>query len=157
MRLTDNTKSASCATCLVSQHKGSWFRRAAKLVLSFNITFIGVSVRANHISVCSLLQDEPQKDEPQKDKPQKDKPQKRCRERGPDLKVRKKRKHNQKRPASGFYGVSADGKRWRAQISYSGKWHSLGGFATKQQAALAYDREAKQCGDKALNYESRNV
>ena len=34
MRLTDNTKGASCATCLVSQHKGSWFRRAAKLVLS---------------------------------------------------------------------------------------------------------------------------
>jgi hypothetical protein len=34
MRLTDNTKGASCATCLMSQHKGSWFRRAAQLVLS---------------------------------------------------------------------------------------------------------------------------
>ena len=34
MRLTDNTQGAPCATCLVSQHKGSWFRRAAKLVLS---------------------------------------------------------------------------------------------------------------------------
>jgi hypothetical protein len=33
MRLADNTKGAFCATCLVSQHKGSWFRRAAKLVL----------------------------------------------------------------------------------------------------------------------------
>jgi hypothetical protein len=38
MRLTDNTKGASCATCLVSQHKGSWFRRAAKLVLSSHLT-----------------------------------------------------------------------------------------------------------------------
>jgi hypothetical protein len=34
MRLTDNTKGASCATCLVSQQKGSWLRRTAKLVLS---------------------------------------------------------------------------------------------------------------------------
>jgi hypothetical protein len=35
------------------------------------------------------------------------------------------------------------------------KKHALGCFDTKQQAALAYDKEARQCGeDKLLNYES---
>jgi hypothetical protein len=59
------------------------------------------------------------------------------------------------RPASGFYGVSADKKRWRAQLNYDSKKHHLGIFDTKQEAALAYDRAAKQCGkDKLLNYES---
>jgi hypothetical protein len=59
------------------------------------------------------------------------------------------------RPASGFYGVSASGKRWQARIAYGGKKHHLGSFGTKQEAALAYDREARQCGeDKAPNYES---
>jgi hypothetical protein len=59
------------------------------------------------------------------------------------------------RPPSGFYGVCADRKRWRAKINYDGKVHHLGSFDTKQEAALAYDREARQCGeDKLLNYES---
>jgi hypothetical protein len=59
------------------------------------------------------------------------------------------------RPASGFYGVRASGKRWLAMISYDSKKHSLGTFDTKQEAALAYDRDARQCGkDKPLNYES---
>jgi hypothetical protein len=59
------------------------------------------------------------------------------------------------RPASGFYGVSASGKRWRAQIFHDGKKQKLGTFDTKQEAALAYDREARQSGkDKLLNYES---
>jgi hypothetical protein len=59
------------------------------------------------------------------------------------------------RPPSGFYGVSASGKRWTAQIRYDNKKHYLGIFDTKQEAALAYDRAARQCGkDKPLNYES---
>jgi hypothetical protein len=59
------------------------------------------------------------------------------------------------RPASGFYGVSANGHRWIARITYGGKTHQLGYFDTKQEAALAYNREARQCGEaKLLNYES---
>jgi hypothetical protein len=59
------------------------------------------------------------------------------------------------RPASGFYGVNANKKRWNAKIRYDNKEHYLGTFDTKQEAALAYDRAARQCGeDKLLNYES---
>ena len=39
------------------------------------------------------------------------------------------------RPASGFYGVRASGKRWYASISYGGNEHYLGIFDTKEQAA----------------------
>jgi hypothetical protein len=60
------------------------------------------------------------------------------------------------RPRSGFYGVKPNGKRWEARISYSGKQHHLGSFDTKQQAALVYDREAREHGggEKPLNYET---
>jgi hypothetical protein len=69
----------------------------------------------------------------------------------------KKAEKKRRRAAEGprFYGVSANNKRWHARIGYGGKQHHLGTFATKQEAALAYDRKARQCGkDKRLNYES---
>ena len=56
---------------------------------------------------------------------------------------------------SGYYGVYADGKRWRAEICYGGKTRLLGTFDTKQGGSLAYDRAARECGEeKPLNYES---
>jgi hypothetical protein len=46
-------------------------------------------------------------------------------------------------------------KQTHRLITYDSKQHNLGSFNTKQEAALAYDREARQCGeDKPLNYES---
>jgi hypothetical protein len=50
-------------------------------------------------------------------------------------------------------GVTASGKRWQqAKITYDGKKHTIGSF--KEEAALAYDRNARQYGkDKLLNYE----
>jgi hypothetical protein len=60
------------------------------------------------------------------------------------------------RHPSGFHGVTAERKRWKAQITYGGKYHHLGTFGTKQEAALAYDRAARKHGEgkKKLNYES---
>jgi hypothetical protein len=49
----------------------------------------------------------------------------------------------------------ASGRRWYAQIYYDSKDHYISCFDTKQEAALAYDTAARQCGeDKPLNYES---
>ena len=59
----------------------------------------------------------------------------------------------QPRPKSGYYGVYASGKRWRALIWYGGQFHYLGSFDTKAQAAQAYDQAARQhAPDGPLNF-----
>ena len=59
------------------------------------------------------------------------------------------------RPSSGFYGVSANAKRWQARIRYESKEHYLGTFPTKEQAAHAYDEAArKHRKDAPLNFPS---
>ena len=45
---------------------------------------------------------------------------------------------------SGFKGVSPDRRgRWRARVKVNGKQKALGSFATPEEAAIAYDREAR--------------
>jgi hypothetical protein len=56
---------------------------------------------------------------------------------------------------SGFRGVSAHGKRWQARVYYDSNGHYVGSFAPKQEAALAYDRAARQCGEVKLHSEGR--
>jgi hypothetical protein len=60
------------------------------------------------------------------------------------------------RPASGYYGVYAKGKRWQSMVCFGSKKHHLGSFDTKQEAALAYDKEARKSGKegKMLNYDT---
>jgi hypothetical protein len=64
------------------------------------------------------------------------------------------------RPPSGFHGVSRNvgcHKRWKAVIGYDNKRHNLGSFFTKQEAALAYDREARLLRRELLNYETIEI
>jgi hypothetical protein len=60
------------------------------------------------------------------------------------------------RPASGYYGVYAKGKRWQSMVCFGSKKHHLGSFDTKQEAALAYDKDARKSGKegKMLNYDT---
>jgi hypothetical protein len=63
------------------------------------------------------------------------------------------------RPLSGFYGVEFNKPAWRARINYGNKMHLIGSFATKEAAALAYDRETRKRGfddgfERALNYDT---
>ena len=57
---------------------------------------------------------------------------------------------------SGFIGVSQSNLKWRARIRQEGRNRTIGTFATKEDAAKAYDDAArKQHGGKAtLNYDS---
>ena len=62
------------------------------------------------------------------------------------------------RPKSGYYGVSAKGKKWGATISHAGERHYLGTFRTREEAAAAHDAAARQHrsgeGGVAYNFES---
>jgi hypothetical protein len=57
--------------------------------------------------------------------------------------------------ASGKQEVHCSGKRWKSTICYGGKRHHFGYFATRQEAAFAYDRTAREHAKKTpMNYES---
>ena len=56
--------------------------------------------------------------------------------------------------ASGYKGVCRNSGKWQAKIRIEGKWHSLGLFVDKEDAARAYDAAAiRTFGDFArLNF-----
>ena len=62
-----------------------------------------------------------------------------------------------RRPASGFYGVTKQRSNWNARINIIDGQQRLhcGSFGTKEEAALAYDRAAREHRpDLPTNYES---
>ncbi len=48
--------------------------------------------------------------------------------------------------ASIYVGVTKDGGKWRARIKVDGKWESPGTYVTQKEAALAFDRRARELG-----------
>jgi hypothetical protein len=53
--------------------------------------------------------------------------------------------------------VTSDKKRWRAEIYFGGMKKTLGTFGTREEAAFAYDVEARQCISKKkkhVNFDS---
>jgi hypothetical protein len=48
--------------------------------------------------------------------------------------------------ASIYVGVTKDGGKWRARIKVDGKWESPGTYVTQKEAALAFDRRAREVG-----------
>lgn len=50
---------------------------------------------------------------------------------------------SRKNSTSQYLGVSLNGKRWIAIITYDGKTREIGRFDTEIEAALAYNREAE--------------
>ena len=69
----------------------------------------------------------------------------------PQKKVLGKRKCTKKKPepakeppvSSGFYGVSRNGKAWRARITIGGKMRCLGTFDSPEAASAVYNRAAE--------------
>ena len=61
-----------------------------------------------------------------------------------------------RRPASGFYGVTKNKRKWKARVIIDGQQRlHCGSFGTKEEAALAYDRAAREHRpDLPTNYES---
>jgi hypothetical protein len=56
-------------------------------------------------------------------------------------------------PKSMYHGVSASGTKWKAEIVYGGHRHHIGRFDRKEEAAVAYDKRAKeQAPERPLNY-----
>ena len=58
-------------------------------------------------------------------------------------KSKRKRRSNS---ASGYFGVTLNGKRYRAQIRINGKQKYPGTYDTAKQAAKAYDAAAIEAG-----------
>lgn len=48
------------------------------------------------------------------------------------------------RPKSGFYGVSASGRRWKATLCFNGERYQLGSYNTKEEAAATYDKTSRK-------------
>ena len=53
-------------------------------------------------------------------------------------------KNNTILPCSGYYGVTATGDLWQAEVTYRGKSHILGKFSTKEEAAKVRDTKVRQ-------------